>query len=40
VHLDEPLAALECFHRALLLNREQEDVRGRMELVKRTLEGR
>jgi tetratricopeptide (TPR) repeat protein len=40
VHLDEPLSALECFHRALLLNREQEDVRGRMEMLKRTLEGR
>jgi tetratricopeptide (TPR) repeat protein len=40
LQLDEPFAALENFHRALALNPDLEDVRGQIELIERTLEGR
>jgi tetratricopeptide (TPR) repeat protein len=40
LQLDEPLAALETFRRALALNPDLEDVRGRIELLERTLEGK
>jgi tetratricopeptide (TPR) repeat protein len=40
LHLDEPLAALENFRRALRLNPDLEDVRGQIELLERALEGK
>ena len=40
LQLDEPFAALENFRRALTLNPDLEDVRGHIELLERTLEGR
>jgi len=40
LQLDEPFAALENFRRALSLNPDLEDVRGQVELLERTLEGR
>jgi tetratricopeptide (TPR) repeat protein len=40
LHLDEPFTALENFRRALALNPDLEDVRGQIELLSRTLEGR
>ena len=40
LHLDEPFTALENFRRALALNLDLEDVRGQIELLARTLEGR
>ena len=40
LQLDEPFAALENFRRALALNPDLEDVRGHVDLLERTLEGR
>lgn len=40
LQLDEPFAALENFRRALALNPDLEDVRGQIEMLERTLEGR
>jgi tetratricopeptide (TPR) repeat protein len=40
LQLDEPFAALENFRRALGLNPDLEDVRGHIELLERTLEGK
>jgi tetratricopeptide (TPR) repeat protein len=40
LHLDEPFTALENFRRALAINPDLEDVRGQIELLSRTLEGR
>jgi tetratricopeptide (TPR) repeat protein len=40
LQLDEPVAALENFRRALAINPDLEDVRGRIELLERTLEGK
>jgi tetratricopeptide (TPR) repeat protein len=40
LELDEPFAALENFRRALGLNPDLEDVRGHIELLERTLEGK
>jgi len=40
LQLDEPFAALENFRRALSLNPDLEDVRGHIELLERTLEGK
>lgn len=40
LHLNEPFAALENFRRALSLNPDLADVRGQIELLERTLEGR
>jgi tetratricopeptide (TPR) repeat protein len=40
LHLDEPFAALENFRRALSINPDLEDVRGQIEMLERTLEGK
>jgi tetratricopeptide (TPR) repeat protein len=40
LHLDEPIAALENFHRALRLNPDLEDVKAQIEMIQRALEGR
>ena len=40
LQLEEPVAALENFRRALVLNPDLEDVRGRIEKLERTLEGK
>jgi tetratricopeptide (TPR) repeat protein len=40
LRLDQPLAALENFRRALALNPDLEDIRGQINLLERTLEGR
>jgi tetratricopeptide (TPR) repeat protein len=40
LQLDEPFAALENFRRALSLNPDLEDIRGQIELLERTLEGK
>jgi len=40
LQLDEPFAALENFRRALSLNPDLEDVRGHIDLLERTLEGK
>ena len=40
LHLDEPFAALENFRRALKLNPDLEDVRGQIEMLERSLEGK
>jgi tetratricopeptide (TPR) repeat protein len=40
LHLDEPFAALENFHRALSLNPDLEDVKGQIETIQRALEGK
>jgi tetratricopeptide (TPR) repeat protein len=40
LHLDEPFAALENFRRALAINPDLEDVRGQIEMLERTLEGK
>jgi tetratricopeptide (TPR) repeat protein len=40
LQLDEPFAALENFRRALSLNPDLADVRGRIDLLERTLEGK
>jgi len=40
LHLDEPLAALESFRRALALHPDLEDVRGQIARLERTLEGK
>lgn len=40
LHLDEPFTALDNFRRALAINPDLEDVRGQIELLSRTLEGR
>ena len=40
LQLDEPFAALENFRRALTLNPDLEEVRGHIDLLARTLEGR
>lgn len=40
LQLDEPFAALENFRRALALNPDLEEVRGHIDLLARTLEGR
>jgi tetratricopeptide (TPR) repeat protein len=40
LQLDEPFAALENFRRALALNPDLEDVRGHIDLLERTLEGK
>jgi tetratricopeptide (TPR) repeat protein len=40
MQLDEPFAALENFRRALSLNPDLEDVRGHIDLLERTLEGK
>ena len=40
LQLDEPFAALENFRRALALNPDLEDIRGHVDLLERTLEGK
>lgn len=40
LELDEPLAALENFRRALALNPDLEEIRGQISKLQRTLEGR
>jgi tetratricopeptide (TPR) repeat protein len=40
LQLDDPFAALENFRRALALNPDLEDVRGHIDLLERTLEGK
>jgi tetratricopeptide (TPR) repeat protein len=40
LQLDEPFAALENFRRALSLNPDLEDIRGHVDLLERTLEGK
>jgi tetratricopeptide (TPR) repeat protein len=40
IQMDEPFAALENFRRALSLNPDLEDVRGHIDLLERTLEGK
>lgn len=40
LQLDEPFAALENFRRALALNPDLEDIRGHIDLLERTLEGK
>jgi tetratricopeptide (TPR) repeat protein len=40
LELDEPFAALECFRRALALNRDLEEVRVQIDYLERTLEGK
>jgi tetratricopeptide (TPR) repeat protein len=40
LQLDEPFAALENFRRALGLNPDLEDIRGHVDLLERTLDGK
>jgi tetratricopeptide (TPR) repeat protein len=40
LELEEPLAALEQFRRALMLNPDLEDVRGQIGAIERAIEGR
>lgn len=40
LEMDEPLAALECFRRALHLNPDLEEVRAQINYIQRTLEGK
>ena len=40
LHLEEPVAALESFRRAIVLHPDLEEIRGRIERLERALEGR
>src|SRR5204862_6098387 len=40
LQLDEPFAALENFRRALALNPDLEDIRGKIDLLERALDGK
>jgi tetratricopeptide (TPR) repeat protein len=40
LEMEEPIAALECFRRAILLNPDLEEVRVQIDYLERTLEGK